>query len=805
MKGGIAETMRRLSSRKGAGLMAMAFVFFCFEFALRSSVLLGVTALYQRDLFLLYFPLVQTVLHVLSQGALPLRDPSSAFGQPLLGDPSCQILYPPVAIHLLLPPHQAYAWFVSLHSIFGAVGVALLARRFASGSMTAGFVSGFAWLSSGPLQSMATLWHHQAGAAWIPWVLLGVNRVVDRGGLKLQLALGVTFGAQILAGSADMCAMTLLLCVLFVPLRRHLDLWKTWLVSGLVALSLSAGMWLPASELVMYSSRTALPEALRTYWSLHPLSALEIFLPIPVRAFPLLPEWSHVLYEGREPFLGSMFLGVAVLPLVLAAFADAAVPRRVRLASAIGTISAFLIALGKHAAFYSIAVLLVPPLKIFRFPTKAMVPFAVLMCVLAGIGAASIGRSSRARRAAFAGVVLGTLLTLFWFAPFGPLATIFLDVSSSGPLHDFLAQARPHLWFSILLLGVTAAWLRFPAGKVGTTLGLLLLAGHLEQSYERHAGFNPTVPADLLAYRPEALEASKPPDAGRLYVYDYAMIQGRGQKYLGSEDLSGGRSLKGFQPDAANALASYAYLMPLTGAFWGVEYAWDADLRQLFDRRLSELTVGLRRVEETPAFLKLLRISGVSRVAARHDLGFEDFRLLARVNVYYPDEMRIFEVPSPLPRAFLVSGRRRGTGSDLSDLVDSTFNPSTTVLVDGGAVREPQRNFEGSAHLDHRTADRLIVSTEANGDSFLVILEGAMPGWRAWVDGQPAVVERANAIFVGTEIPAGRHTVELRFLPTTAVAGLAVTGLTVLLLLLWFFANASGRARPTTTAPSVQV
>ncbi len=233
--------MSYFSARPRAATLALLSIFAGFEFFLRFSVLLGSIALYQRDLFLLYFPLVQSALRGLSEGALPLRDPSSAFGQPLLGDPSCQILYPPVAIHLLLPPHQAYAWFVSIHSVLGALGVALLSRRFSGGSWLAALVGGLAWQVSGPLLSLATLWHHQAGAAWIPWVLLCVLRVTSGSQGRAPLALGAVFGAQILAGSADMCAMTILLCVLFVAPRDALRYGKAWLTSAAVALTLSAG------------------------------------------------------------------------------------------------------------------------------------------------------------------------------------------------------------------------------------------------------------------------------------------------------------------------------------------------------------------------------------------------------------------------------------------------------------------------------------------------------------------------------------------------------------------------------------
>jgi hypothetical protein len=780
LKLSVAHFSERTWAARGALILAFASI----EFFLRLPLLLGTEGLYQRDLLLLYFPLVQSVLRGLSEGALPLRDPSSAFGQPVLGDPSCQILYPPVALHLFLPPHQAYAWFVSLHSVFGAVGVALLARRFAGGSWLAALVGGLAWLVSGPLQSLATLWHHMAGAAWIPWVLLCVIRVVEGDRRRGSLILGAVLGLQILAGSADMCAMTILLSVLFIPPKAYLDSWRAWSVSAGIGLALSAGVWLPATESVLNSARSALTPATRTFWSLHPFSVIEFFLPFPLAAFPLLPEWRTALFEGREPFLGSMFLGAALLPLCLAALADGVVPRSVRFPCFLGLSGAVLIALGKHASAYSWATTILPPLRILRFPSKAMIGAAILICVLAGVGAAAIRRSPRSRRVASLAILTLAGSALFLMgSPLDRFAAFFLDARESFRMAEVWGNLPLDLLFSVGLLLLLAGCVRWPSGRLGALLAGLLVIGHLRQSFELHKNFNATVPAALLGYKPEHLPLMRPPGDSRLFVYDYALFQGRAMKHLGRESAAP-VGLQALPPDSAALVAARSYLNPLVGAFWGIEYAWDADLRLLFDRRLASLTVGLRRVEGSPSFVKLLRISGVSRVAARHEKGFEDLTLLARQKIFDPDDLRIFEVPAPLPRAFLTTGRTRSTGSDLADLLGSSFDPSTTVLVDDGPTRKPVPGFVGQARIVNRIADRLTVETASNAPAFLSVIEGFMPGWRVWIDGQAAKLERANTIFVGTEVPAGAHRIDFRFLPTSAVAGVALTGSTALFLVL---------------------
>jgi len=151
----------REASATGALLLFLG----ALELVLRWPVLVGATALYERDLLLLYFPLVQSVLRAVSDGALPLRDPTSGFGQSIPGDPESQLLYPPAWLHLFLSPPLAYGWFVSIHSVFGALGVALLCRRLSPASWAGPLAGGVAWLLSGPLQSLATLWHHMSGAS----------------------------------------------------------------------------------------------------------------------------------------------------------------------------------------------------------------------------------------------------------------------------------------------------------------------------------------------------------------------------------------------------------------------------------------------------------------------------------------------------------------------------------------------------------------------------------------------------------------------------------------------------------------
>jgi|CXWL01.1.fsa_nt_gi hypothetical protein len=767
-----------MSPRAQTGLLLLLLA--TLEFTSKAAILMGTVALFERDLLFIYFPLVQATLRELSQGALPLLDPTSAFGQPLLANPDAQILYPPSWLRLLLPPALAYAWFVSLHSIFGALGVALLARRVSGGSFAAALTGGVAWLISGPLLSLAILWHHMSGASWIPWVWFALERVLGRERGRTDLALGAAVGAQILAGSAEMCAATLIVAAMRVIAVRQWGRWRTWIISGTVTILLGAGVWLPVGELIMNTGRAAISEGTRTYWSMHPLNLFEFFLPIPIGALPLNALWRGGVFEGREPFLASMFFGAPILPLLLAALADSTLARSIRVPAFLGVTGGALAALGKHAVFYGFLVAALPLLKIFRYPSKAMVPVAVLICVFAGVGVVSLRRSSRSRVAALVGIALLCVLGFLLAGPLmEPIQRELMDHADSVRV---ASRLRADLLGSLVILAVLVGFMAVKSPRVSVVLLVLVGLLQIRQTLVMQSGLNATVPSAVLGYRPEHLELMRPPPGGRVYVYDYWGIRGKANRYVPLDNPMDWEGVKGLEFGAAHLVATRHYLTPLTGAFWDVEYAWDGDMRMLFDRRLTALTLGIRRAEETPGFLRLLQIAGVHRVVSMHSQGMEALKLLA-IKDFRPRPIHIFEVPDPLPRAFVVSGRQVGTGEDLVELTDYRFDPRTSVLVDRGPERSPAQGFTAEARITEERADRIRVETRSSHPGFLTVLLGTMPGWRVWVDGQPATLERANAIFIGAEVPSGDHVVEFRFLPLGAVVGVSLTMLTGLFLL----------------------
>jgi hypothetical protein len=296
------------------------------------AVVLG-EALFERDLHLDWYPRALVFAATVRAGLPPLWDLSIGFGQPLLGDPSAQVLYPTTWLSLLLAPWTVYTVYAVLHLLLSAVGMTCLGRA-AGLRQGAAAAAGAAWMLGGPLASLVNLWHHLGGAAWMPWVVLAVHRAARRPCLRSVLSLGACLGLQVLAGSADMVLLTAGVGAVWLvvagrrPRKGSIRPAVGALVLGVgLAALVSAGQWLPALDLATRGVRRELPAGQAVLWSVPPAGLLRTLVPLDATGrVAYAPAVQEALFDSsRPPFLGSLYVGVVALALAGAALVA---PRR---------------------------------------------------------------------------------------------------------------------------------------------------------------------------------------------------------------------------------------------------------------------------------------------------------------------------------------------------------------------------------------------------------------------------------------------------------------------------------------------
>jgi hypothetical protein len=146
--------------------------------------------------------------------------------------------------------------------------------------------------------------------------------------------------------------------------------------------------------------------------------------------------------------------------------------------------------------------------------------------------------------------------------------------------------------------------------------------------------------------------------------------------------------------------------------------------------------------------------------------------------VYRDNQVAIFENPHALPRAWIVHDARRVDRAEVLPLLASgTIDPRKTVLIEEEAPAVSQNVDPGTsaASVIAYEPERIVVRVTGQAPGLLVLSEVYHPAWRAAIGGQETHVLVANHALRAVPVPAGNHTVELRYESGALHLGLAVS------------------------------
>ena len=174
------------------------------------------------------------------------------------------------------------------------------------------------------------------------------------------------------------------------------------------------------------------------------------------------------------------------------------------------------------------------------------------------------------------------------------------------------------------------------------------------------------------------------------------------------------------------------------------------------------------------------------------------FRVLNMLNTKYfifPAGQQRQTVPILNPHAygnawFVNKVQYVNNANEEIDALDSII-PTETAVVDArfkdvlkGAT-ESYKDSLSSIRLTSYTPNRLTYETNNAQDGIAVFSEIYYPdGWHITIDGQPAELARADYILRTMHVPAGQHTIEMRFDPTSlhVTEGIAYGALALLVI-----------------------
>jgi Bacterial membrane protein YfhO len=146
--------------------------------------------------------------------------------------------------------------------------------------------------------------------------------------------------------------------------------------------------------------------------------------------------------------------------------------------------------------------------------------------------------------------------------------------------------------------------------------------------------------------------------------------------------------------------------------------------------------------------------------------------------VFEDDLVRVLENDDALPRAWIVHDAREvDRDLALKLLAQGAADPAKTVLVEKTPpeVSAPADLSVERVSVVKNTGDSVRLTAIASTPGMVVMSDVYDPDWKAYVDGKEVPLYVADHAFRAVPLPAGEHTIELRYEPLTLKIGIVIS------------------------------
>ncbi|QCR24273.1 YfhO family protein [Pontibacter sp. SGAir0037] len=175
-----------------------------------------------------------------------------------------------------------------------------------------------------------------------------------------------------------------------------------------------------------------------------------------------------------------------------------------------------------------------------------------------------------------------------------------------------------------------------------------------------------------------------------------------------------------------------------------------------------------------------------------HHIAQNNIEVLRMLNTRYAitgnQQQPVQRVPGALGNAWFVQEVQAVNSPDEELAALSDFEAARTAVVDVEKFPVQQRSFSAenaSIKLTDYQPNYLKYTYQAAQAGMVVFSEIYYPkGWQAYIDGQPVEHIRANYVLRAMQVPAGSHTIEFRFAPSSYETGNTVSLVSSILLML---------------------
>ncbi len=715
------------------------------------------------DLLDLHLPFKYALHESYSQGSFPLWTRYIANGFPLAAEGQSGPFYPPNIILAFIPPYLALNLSIVLVFIVAGWGAYVYSRQLGLLKVAAFWVA-LAFMFSSFFIARVKHLNMIVVAAYLPWVLWCARKSIVHISEQMELrsaavvykwfiVLGVIWALQLLAGHPHMTYLTMLMVLwhyagesfylllhlgkkALIPLKR---IFFGLLLASLVAVTLAAIQLLPTAELTVQTSRVHLTFEKAVG---NPMRGKFLWTFLYPYLFGNPAEGTYKVDILREGIWWENTLYIGILPFLL--------------------------------AVYAIIRLLLPKVRGFkRTGDWITVGFTWL------------------KQLSFSKYYLVILISgalVFLSLSFGGYSLLYLLAFYVVPgMSLFRFPTRFNEYFLLVMcllsgVGLTQLMdiLRQRAGRFSDILvGVLFIVAGLNSYWFLHS-YITYVPVDRYLTVPESVKDVSGDELSRIYPLT--------QYEINPYYISGWRKGREAIVSELKALPGNNPIVHKVDSF--TDRGWfEGGLvpQERYNLEYHLLSNDSLKVEE---WERIFSAWNVKYFLTYRNL--PQYRLVTEyaADPFFKTKLKLYENLSVLPRAFITSSVVSSPNykAMISAMKSQDWDPRHQVYTP-----KPTDEYSSSGaveayapvQISEYSNQKVVMTTESNSDGVLVFSDSFYPGWQARVDGQTTRIFPVNLIQRAIQLPHGKHTVSWTYSPVSFTFGLAITGISIILIAGW--------------------
>lgn len=750
-----------------------------------------------RDLLFFFLPYKYLLSEALRHRSLPLWNPWIFLGTPFLANLQTGVFYP-LSVLLALPFPLGLNLFLLTHYAVASAG-AYLFLRWRGLSLEATAIGTLTFVLGGYLVSMLNVTNHLQSAAWAPLLLHCWQRHLDGRSERALGTFALLLAVQLLGGSPESTAMTLLVIAgwtayRLAPRRRETTRAAIFLaLAAGAAIALAAFQILPTRELLQQSTRgEALPFGQVSFWSLEPVSLLQLLFPH--SSSLVTPAEENSLGPVLEPFLpwiASLYLGLVPLCLAIAGTVAGREHRFWTLLAFAGIV----LALGRHTPLLALLYRTMPAVfGKFRYPEKFYFFTHVAAMVLAAEGAERVLQGDR-----LAQRLCGTVATLFvaigigvwWLGENRAVDLLQLLawlkgkdlplLAYTGLATDWVFKAERLCWMLGAFVTVVVLWRFALLGRgIAGPLLVVLVAADLGAT---HHNLNLTISWPSLTEDRPLVDVD---ELRRTHqrVFNYQTVSNAQRPIAGLKE--GEKIISNADDLRSVSVALWPTLAGNTAMTYGVGTLAGGD--SIVRSSIASIQNVMEVVPRDKA-IELLRIYGTGYLIGEAPLDFPSVELVHAAAP--PSTYNVYRVKRPVPPARFVE--RLSVATSDKEAVNRMVQASGFDAGSEAVVEElpadwrdpPPGTRPGGAEVVRYDPEHVVIEARSQASSFLVLNDSYYPGWEARIDGVVTKIYRTNVLVRGVVVPAGAHRIEFAYRPASFRQGAWISLASLVLVVGW--------------------